>query len=269
MTLLSPVFSSLVLPKKKDTTTTWSVVLAPQVSNVKNDELLAHFLRSGVMTDNREVTSSGTMKAWLLLCKGRNCFAPGLPWRMNQLVRKQQSSACVSTIRSDPNAKDRRRFCPFWRASSIMYLLQEPHSLRCVTPFLIRLQATSGGQQLCRCYGYRPVPSVTTALPDGLVQSTRHARRIGGICRRGRWNRKASEQEATKCQACNRLQPPREWRRPAGCFGASLASGRLDLTPWKEEGVRDDAWIFMAEVSKVLSSPLEIYKDLRLNRLAG
>ena len=88
MTLLSPVFSSLVLPKK-DTTTTWSVVLAPQVSNVKNDELLAHFLRSGVMTDNREVTSSGTMKAWLLLCKGRKCFALGLPWRMNQLVRKQ------------------------------------------------------------------------------------------------------------------------------------------------------------------------------------
>ena len=118
MTLLSPVFSSLVLPKK-DTTTTWSVVLAPQVSNVKNDELLTHFLRSGVMTDNREVTSSGTMKAWLLLCKGRNCFAPGLPWRMNQLVRKQQSSACVLTIRSDPNAKDRRRFCPFWRASCI------------------------------------------------------------------------------------------------------------------------------------------------------
>ena len=112
----------------------------------------------------------------------------------------------------------------------IMYLLQKPHSLRCVTPFLIRLQATSGGQQLCRCYGYRPVPSVTTAFPDGLVQSTRHARRIGGICRRGRWNRKASERDATKCQACNRREPPREWRRPAGCFGASLV-------PWRLEGV--------------------------------
>jgi hypothetical protein len=55
---------------------------------------------------------------------------------MNQLVRKQYSSACVSMIRSDPNAKDRRiGFARFEGRALCIFSRSKQASLRHAVPY--------------------------------------------------------------------------------------------------------------------------------------